>query len=63
MDINSLYPEVMGPLPFHGMSKFPYSSSEKYPDDEEHRSYQRRYNTRVFPVPAPRPAVTQNKYR
>jgi tetratricopeptide (TPR) repeat protein len=63
MDINSLYPEVMGPLPFHGMSKFPYSSSEKYPDDEEHRSYRRRYNTRVFPVPAPRPAVTQNKYR
>ena len=50
MDINSLYPDVIGPLPFHGMSKFPYPATEKYPEDEDHRNYQRTYNTRVFPV-------------
>jgi hypothetical protein len=59
MDINSLYPEVMGPLPFHGMSRFPYPPSEKYPDDQEHRNYQRIYNTRIFPVPASGPVVSQ----
>ena len=57
MDLNSLYPEVMGPLPFQSMSKFPYPDTEKYPDDEPHRRYRRKYNTRVFPVPQA-PAVT-----
>jgi Flp pilus assembly protein TadD len=50
MDMNSLHPEVMGPLPFHGMSRYPYPNSEKYPDDEAHREYRRRYNTRILPV-------------
>jgi hypothetical protein len=50
MDINSLYPEVVGPLPFHAMSGFPYSKKEKYPDDPEHRRYQQTYNTRVYPA-------------
>jgi hypothetical protein len=36
----------VGPLPFHGMSRYPYDSSESYPDDKEHRQYQKRYNTR-----------------
>jgi hypothetical protein len=48
MDINSLYPEVMGPLPFHAMTCYPYPPSENYPDDEKHREYLRTYNTRVY---------------
>ena len=48
MDLNSLDPEVMGPLPFHRMSRFPYPPGEKYPDDEDHRSYQRTYNREFF---------------
>ncbi len=50
MDINSLCADTVGPLPFHGMSKFPYPESERYPDDEEHRRYQFEYNTRVYPL-------------
>ena len=51
MDMSSLYPESMGPLPFHGMSCYPYPPTEKYPDDADHRAYRQKYNTRVFPVP------------
>ena len=51
MDMSSLYPESMGPLPFHGMSCYPYPPTEKYPDDAGHRAYRQKYNTRVFPVP------------
>ena len=53
-------PDVIGPLPFHRMSRFPYPPGEKYPDDAEHRSYQRTYNTRVFPVPPAGPALSQS---
>jgi len=49
MDLNSLYPEVIGPLPFHAMSAYPYPANEKYPDDEAHRRYLKEYNTRIYP--------------
>ena len=47
MDINSAAPDYIGPLPFHGMSAYPYPDSENYPDDEAHRRYLREWNTRV----------------
>lgn len=47
MDINSSAPDYIGPLPFHGMSAYPYPDSENYPDDEAHRRYLREWNTRV----------------
>ena len=34
------------PLPFHGMSGYPYGPDEHYPDDELHREYQQQWNTR-----------------
>ncbi len=34
------------PLPFHGMSGYPYGPDEHYPDDEARRSYRREWNTR-----------------
>jgi len=37
------------PLPFHGMSAYPYPDDEGYPDDEAHRRYLEEYNTRVEP--------------
>lgn len=46
MDINSAAPDQVGPLPFHGMTKYPYSSSETYPFTPERRAYIERYNTR-----------------
>ncbi len=41
--IEALYVE---PLPFHGMSGYPYGPDESYPDDAEHRAYRREWNTR-----------------
>ena len=45
-DINTLTSQTVEPLPFHGMSKYPYPATEHYPDSEAHQQYQREYNTR-----------------
>ena len=45
-DINTLTSQTVEPLPFHGMSAYPYPKTEHYPDDEAHQQYQREYNTR-----------------
>jgi hypothetical protein len=46
MDINSASPDDMMPLPFHGMSRYPYSAPESYPLTPLRRAYLERYNTR-----------------
>ena len=45
-DINTLTSQTVEPLPFHGMSAYPYPDTEHYPDGEAHRRYQLEYNTR-----------------
>jgi tetratricopeptide (TPR) repeat protein len=47
MDINSATPEAMGPLPFHGMSRYPYAAPEAYPMTRERLAIMERYNTRI----------------
>jgi Tfp pilus assembly protein PilF len=47
MNIRSATPDTLGPLPFHGMSKYPYGPGEHYPDDPAHRAYLERENTRI----------------
>jgi len=47
MDINSASPDQIGPLPFHGMSKYPYAWPEHYPLTEKRRRYLETYNTRI----------------
>ena len=46
MDVNSASPDTVEPLPFHGMSGYPYPPSEHYPDTPEHNRYREEYNTR-----------------
>jgi hypothetical protein len=53
MNPRSAIPDTVGPLPFHGMSGYPYPPSERYPATDAHVDYQRRYNTRVVPRPTP----------
>jgi len=51
MDINSASPDQLVPLPFHGMSRYPYSWPEHYPLTDERRSYIEKYNTRIVTSP------------
>jgi Tfp pilus assembly protein PilF len=49
MDMNSSSPDVLAPLPFHGMTGYPYEAPEAYPSTDAHRDYANRYNTRIVP--------------
>jgi hypothetical protein len=46
MDLYTAHPNTVEPLPFHGMSGYPYESTEHYPDTEVTRQYRSQYNTR-----------------
>ena len=46
MDPHTAFPDTVEPLPFHGMSAYPYRHDESYPEDTEHREYRRTWNTR-----------------
>ena len=39
------------PLPFHGMTTYPYTAPQGYPNDAAHAAYVQTYNTRVIPEP------------
>ena len=45
-DANTAFSQTVEPLPFHGMSRYPYGPREHYPDDAAHQAYRKRYNTR-----------------
>ena len=53
MDVNSASPDRVEPLPFHKMTRYPYSPPEHYPDRPALRRYQSNYNTRVVAAPLP----------
>jgi len=53
MDLNSASPDRLEPLPFHGMSRYPYPVSERRPDSPAMRDYLARYNTRIVAMPLP----------
>ena len=53
MDINSASPERLEPLPFHGMTRYPYAPPEHYPDTPALRHDRDQYNTRIVPIPVP----------
>jgi hypothetical protein len=45
-DINTLASQQVEPLPFHGMTHYPPTGAEHYPDTPVHNRYRREYNTR-----------------
>ncbi len=45
-DANTAFSQTVEPLPFHGMSQYPYASGEHFPDDAAHRKYREEYNVR-----------------
>ena len=45
-DANTAFSQTVLPLPFHGMSSYPYPAAEHYPRDQARQDYLREYNTR-----------------
>lgn len=45
-DANTAYSTTVEPLPFHGMSSYPYPLGEHFPSDAAHQHYRQSYNTR-----------------
>jgi hypothetical protein len=45
-DANTAFSQNVEPLPFHGMTSYPYPSGEAFPADETHRLYLKTYETR-----------------
>ncbi len=45
-DLNTATGNRVKPLPFHGMTQYPYGPEETYPQDQEHQEYIEKYNTR-----------------
>jgi hypothetical protein len=53
MNIQSASPDLLAPLPFHGMTRYPYTAPEAYPLTPARADYIERYNTRVVAKPLP----------
>lgn len=47
MNPRSATPDTVGPLPFRGMTRYPYGAGERYPSTDLHREYLDEFNTRV----------------
>jgi hypothetical protein len=47
----SYLPFTVDPLPFLGMSSFPYPTIEAYPNDPDHLGYLSKYNFRAITTP------------
>ncbi len=56
-DPNTFAPATVEPLPFHGMSGYPYGAGESFPDDDAHRRYRREWNVRRIESPRPLPVL------
>jgi len=46
-DLNTAFGTTVGPLPYHGVTSYPYGATDAYPADAPHQQYLREYNTRV----------------
>ncbi len=53
MNLHSSSPDRLEPLPFHGMTRYPYSRPEQYPDTPAYNRYRAEYNTRTIGGPLP----------
>ncbi len=45
-DANTAFSQTVEPLPFHGMSQYPYPDGERFPDDPARRLWREHYQTR-----------------
>ena len=45
-DLNTATGNMVGPLPFQGITTYPYGADQKLPEDEVFRAYLKEYNSR-----------------
>jgi hypothetical protein len=45
-DANTAHSQTVEPLPFHGMTRYPYPPDERFPDGPVYRRWRETYNTR-----------------
>lgn len=48
-DLHTLYGQTAEPLPYTGMTSYPYGPEDQPPDTEPYREYIQRYQTRTMP--------------
>lgn len=53
-DLNTATGDAVLPLPFHGMTRYPYGPDETYPTDDAGRDFVSTYNTRWVTTPPKR---------
>ncbi|MDP3003854.1 MAG: FG-GAP-like repeat-containing protein [Bacteroidales bacterium] len=58
-DINTAHGNTVLPLPFHGMTSYPPSEKDTYPNNPELQKYLREYNTRIVTSEDYRNAIKQ----
>ena len=58
-DLNTARGQTVDPLPFHGMTRYPYGQEESYPDDPVHQKYLKKYNTRAVSTQEFRRAMSE----
>ena len=46
-DLNTAFGTTVGPLPYHGVTSYPYAAGDAYPADAAHQQYLREYDTRI----------------
>ncbi len=61
-DANTAFAHSVEPLPFHGMSGYPYPATERFPDDAAHRAWRASYNTRRETRLMPRLVARKRRY-
>lgn len=45
-DLNTVTGQTVEPLPFNGMSRYPYGPADEFPQTEKHRAYLKKFQTR-----------------
>jgi hypothetical protein len=56
-DLNTAHGQTVEPLPFHGMSAYPYGPGDGYPIDSDYIEYMNMYNTRTVTTDAFKDAI------